>query len=99
MTQSGELDQIVDTRNHRLILSFVVRGRSHEGHFSLFTYRKDGERFIQTFWDYGPVVSSYAEPWIWIDWPLAFKSLPVLIQAPFRYITRRFSRSSPRRAA
>ena len=99
MTQLEELDRIVDTRNHRLILSLIVRGRRREGHFSLFTYRDRSRRFLQTFWDYGPVVSTYAEPWIWIDWPLAFKSLPLLILEPCRFITRRFSRSSPRRAA
>ena len=99
MTQLKDVDRIVDTRNHRLILSLILRGRSNERHFSLFTYRKNGKRFIQTFWDYGPVVSTWAEPWIWIDWPLAFRCLPLLIQAPYRYITRRFLRSSPRRAA
>ena len=88
-----------ETLNHRLILSLTLQGRSGEGHLSVFTYRKNSKRFLRTFCHYGPMVSSYAEPWIWIDWPLAFKSLPVLIQAPFRYITRKFSRSSPRRAA
>ena len=99
MAQIDSLFPMVDTRNHRLILSLILRLRRREAHLSVFSYENGSQRFIQAFSDYGPVVSSFAEPWIWIDWPLAFKSLPVLIQAPYRYITRKFSRSLPRRAS
>ena len=74
----------------RLVVSIILPKRNGEQHLSLFL-RGCGLRFNSC---HDSRRSQRHEPWIWIDWRLAFKYLASLTRAPFRFITRKSFSSS-----
>ena len=79
----------------RLVVSIILPKRNGEQHVSLFV--RGSSLRLETCNDSRR--SPRHEPWIWIDWRLAFKYLASLTLAPFRSITRRsFSSSRSTRA-